>query len=129
MMSRAAGIAIVLLLIAWSARAEEESFPGQADYQRYCSACHGDAADGDGPVADVLTPRPPRLTALRAKFGNPLSSRFVEFVNGTTMPRAHGTSDMPVWGRILSDDAAGERGGTEVLWRIARYLDHIQVAD
>lgn len=127
MTSRAAGIVIALLLAAPSARAEEEAPWGRSEYLRYCSACHGEDADGDGPVANVLQPRPPALTSLHAKYGNPLSTRFIEYVNGTTMPRAHGTSDMPVWGRVLGERAGEDREGAELLWKIARYLDRIQV--
>ena len=128
-MSRAVGIGIVLLLVALSARAEDRPREGQAEYLRYCSACHGEEADGDGAVANVLNPRPPALTKLHAKFGNPLSTRFVEFVSGTTMPRAHGTSAMPVWGRVLGENAGEDRDAADMLWKITRYLDWIQTPD
>lgn len=129
MMSRAVGIGIVLLLTAWSAHAEDQPRWGQAEYLRYCSACHGEDADGDGPVSNVLSPHPPALKSLHAKFGNPLSTRFVEYVSGTTAPRAHGTSDMPVWGRVLGDKAGEDLEAVEILWKITRYLDGIQVPD
>ncbi|MFO0687852.1 MAG: hypothetical protein U0900_04040 [Myxococcota bacterium] len=135
MISRAVEIGILLLLIpililiGSSAHAEDRSRWGNAEYLRYCSACHGDEADGQGPVANVLSPHPPALTSLHAKFGNPLSTRFVEFVSGTTMPRAHGTSDMPVWGQVLGEGTGEDREAVEILWKITRYLESIQKPD
>jgi hypothetical protein len=93
---------------------------------RYCSACHGGDADGQGPVAEALHPPPPPLTALHAKYGNPLSTKLVAAVSGTTMPRAHGTRDMPVWGRILREETGSEQEAAGILWRIVRYLDSVQ---
>lgn len=120
------GVAVIGILSGAAAQAEDRSPWGQAEYLRYCSACHGDDADGQGPVSSVLTTHPPALTALHAKFGNPLSTRFVEFVSGSTMPRAHGTSDMPVWGQVLGDQPGEDREAVEILWKITRYLESIQ---
>lgn len=129
MKSSAVGIGCVVLLIAGAARADERPRWGNAEYLRYCSACHGDDADGNGPVSNVLSPHPPALTALHAKYGNPLSTRFVEFVSGSTMPRAHGTSAMPVWGQVLGDQPGDDREAVEILWKITRYLESIQKPD
>jgi mono/diheme cytochrome c family protein len=126
------GIAAVFLLLGpllGSNAGAEEPYSGRDEFMRYCSACHGEEADGNGPVANVLTPRPPPLTTLRTKYGNPLSTRLVGFVSGTMMPRAHGTSDMPVWGKVLRGETGDERKATEIIWRIVHYLDGIQVRD
>lgn len=131
-MIRALLVGLALSLLAASAaNAEESALWGEAEYMRYCSACHGEDADGNGPVANVLTPRPPALRALHARFGKPLGTRFVEFVSGTTMPRAHGTSDMPVWGRVLREPTkkGEERDPADLLWRITIYLEKIQPQD
>lgn len=47
------------------------------------------------------------------------------------MPRAHGTSDMPVWGKVLAAPDEGEtaRDATHTVWSIVRYLDSIQSTD
>lgn len=114
------------IVVAMATAAEAESFRGRDAYLRYCSACHGEAADGKGPVANVMTPPPPALTRLRSKFGHPLGTRFVAYVLGTAIPRAHGTSDMPVWAANLAgpDGSEGEAAGR--IWRIAEYLQSIQ---
>ena len=117
------------LLVAWGMPAQAEPYPGEADYMRYCSACHGETADGKGPVANVLSPNPPALTRLQAKFGKPLGTDLVTFVMGRTMPRAHGTSDMPVWGRNLAGPDGDDTQAVTTIWRIVNYLDWIQVED
>lgn len=117
---------IVTLMLATNARAEPPTCVGYADYFRYCSACHGEEADGNGPVANVLTPPPPALTSLRKKFGNPLSTRLVAFVSGPSMPRAHGTNDMPVWGKVFREEMGDDRAAADLLWTIVGYLDCIQ---
>ena len=107
--------------------ARADSIRGQEDYLRYCSACHGESADGQGPVANVMRPPPPRLTTLTPKYGTPLGTSFVSFVMGTTMPRAHGKSDMPVWGKNLADEDGDDSKAIRAIWRIANYLDTVQV--
>ena len=114
-----------IVLVA-SQTAQAEPLPGQADYIRYCSACHGESADGKGPVANVLTPRPPALTHLDAKYGRPLGTSLVAMVMGTTMPRAHGASDMPVWGRNLKAPDGNDTNAVHTIWRIVHYLESIQ---
>ncbi len=119
-------ILVVAIGTVMAAAAGAESHRGREAFIRYCSACHGEAADGDGPVANVMTPRPPDLTKLRSKFGHPLGTRFVAYVLGTTMPRAHGTSDMPVWGENLAEPDGGKGQAVGTIWRIAEYLQSIQ---
>ncbi len=119
-------LATLVVLAATAQAASADPLRGQEAYLRYCSACHGKAADGAGPVANVMTPRPPALTKLRSRFGRPLGTRFVAYVMGDLMPRAHGTSDMPVWGEVLATPDGGDGEAVGLIWRIADYLDSIQ---
>jgi hypothetical protein len=48
---------------------------------------------------------------------------------GTTMPRAHGTSDMPVWGRNLEDASGDDSEGVLTIWRIVNNLQAVQTND
>ena len=112
--------------IALAGMAHADSPRGQEEYLRYCSACHGERADGQGPVANVLDPRPPALTALSPKYGSPLGTGLVAYVMGTTMPRAHGTSDMPVWARNLESPDGSDTKAVRIIWRIVEYLESIQ---
>ena len=120
----AAALLAPWMAMAWPATADIPV--GYDEFLRYCSACHGEAADGEGPVANVLKPPPPALTRLHEKYGRPLGAELVAYVLGETRPRAHGTSDMPVWGRNLRE--AGSRGerAREIIWEIVDYLESIQ---
>lgn len=127
MMARA--ILVLSLLVASmgvAATAGADPLRGREAYLRYCSACHGASADGAGPVANVMTPRPPALTKLKGRYGRPLRTRFIAYVMGDAMPRAHGTSDMPVWGKVLATQDGDEGEAVGVIWRIAEYLDSMQ---
>ena len=117
----------VLLALAPAARSEQQkSCEPRGEYIRYCASCHGELADGNGPAAGALNPHPPALTSLHQKFGNPLSTDLVVYLVGTTMPRAHGNSAMPVWGHVFGNGSTTDPSGDLVLWRIVKHLDCIQ---
>jgi mono/diheme cytochrome c family protein len=104
---------------------------GQRLYLQYCAACHGRDANGKGPVAPVLTPRPTDLTKLAQRYGRPLPKPAIsEFIDGRREIRAHGSSDMPVWGKVLMEpfppnvsEGARVRGD---LMLILDYLEKVQ---
>jgi mono/diheme cytochrome c family protein len=77
-----------------------ESLAGSDSFDRYCAACHGIKARGDGPVASQLKTRPPDLTQLARRNGGTFpASRVSAYVNGTGRPLpTHGPAEMPVWG-------------------------------
>ena len=77
-------------------------------YVRYCGACHGPDAKGDGVAGAFMKPRPPDLTVLASQNGGafPLE-RIVKAIDGRDVPRAHGSPAMPVWGHILSEQFGG----------------------
>ena len=115
-----------LMLMTTADSVSAESSRGYEEFVRYCSACHGEAADGKGPVANVLTPPPPDLKHLRERYGRPLGTSLVVYVMGTTMPRAHGTSDMPVWGRNLKTAEGDDTQAVRAIWAIVNFLESIQ---
>jgi len=89
------------------ATAEGNARNGEAIYERYCAACHGADATGDGPMRAVLTVQPTDLTALSA--GNdgvfPMG-RVVKRIDGRDPLVAHG-SPMPIYGDFFEgQDAA-----------------------
>lgn len=104
---------------------------GKELYRQYCSACHGLDANGQGPLATVLTPPPPNLTLLGDKYGFPLpKARLAEFIDGRREVRAHGSSDMPVWGRRMVDgppSSGSEAQTTGTLRLILDYLESVQM--
>jgi len=43
-----------------SAAIEPDAEAGKADYELYCASCHGKTGAGDGPLGQVLNPKPAR---------------------------------------------------------------------
>jgi mono/diheme cytochrome c family protein len=103
---------------------------GQKYFVRYCASCHGVDGTGDGPVAKSLAKPPANLRLLSDRFGSPLpAAKLAELIDGRDAVRAHGTSEMPVWGERLYATGAGERGEmgvSEIIGKIVAYLDTIQ---
>jgi mono/diheme cytochrome c family protein len=93
-------------LIGWSARAAEPE-PEKAAYLKYCSACHGAEGKGDGVVAAALRPKPTDLTQLAKQHGGTFPFMAVrDAIDGRKPVPAHGSSDMPVWGEVFTEEKA-----------------------
>lgn len=126
-------LALLFLLSAFgraAVRAEDSEDPGRAMYLRYCGACHGSGAKGDGVAATVMRPKPSDLTRIAKRQGGFDAPRITAFVDGTKELRAHGSKDMPVWGEILHDDSgsiAGSKNAAQSkLMLITEHLRTIQ---
>jgi len=125
--------AICLLVTATPALAQQ--FPdaavvtkGQVTYLRYCVACHGKTARGDGPLATELQVGMPDLTTLAARNGGKYPyDRVVMVVEKGDILRGHVVQDMPAWG-----DAFKKTAGTEeptvgaAIRNLANYLWSVQ---
>jgi len=73
---------------------------GKYWYLNYCASCHGASGKGDGSIAKALTQKPADLTALSAANGGVFpSARVGETIEGRREILAHGSREMPVWGR------------------------------
>ena len=104
---RAAPLAAAALVWSGAAGAQEPTRapvdPGREAFVQYCAACHGADAQGGGPLASELRTAPPDLTRLAERYGSPLQTqRLLERIDGRDMARAHGSREMPVWGRKLA---------------------------
>lgn len=105
---------------------------GQELFSRYCAACHGAAAHGDGPVAATLNKPVPDLTRLASSREGEFPYQYVrEAIDGRSMAIAHGTRQMPVWGYEFwveeGADIVAEENARELISRIVDYLESIQV--
>ncbi len=101
------GIALtaVLLSAASQGHAVDLGGAGKDMYRRYCAACHGSSGRGDGPVAGALGEKPRDLTTLARDNGGTFpEAEVVRAIDGTDTVRAHGVSEMPVWGEVLAGD-------------------------
>ena len=127
---------LVLSTAVPSVAAAESAESGRQLYLRYCSACHGPEAKGDGVAGSVMQPHPADLTRLASRYGGEFPmEQVVRFIDGREALRAHGESSMPVWGEVLSDGMGGkgeqrpaiERRVQGRIFSIAEYLRAIQV--
>jgi mono/diheme cytochrome c family protein len=92
---------------------------GQAEYQSKCAACHGADAKGKGPVADQLKSKPADLTQLARRNGGVFPFKDVtEKIDGRQEVKAHGPTDMPVWGYVFALSTPSGPQHTE-LWPCA----------
>jgi mono/diheme cytochrome c family protein len=100
---------VVFLLLGTVTRvgSAEQEPPGRQLYLRYCSACHGPQAKGDGVASSFMRPSPPDLTLLAKKHGGEFPLDLVaKMIDGREMPRVHGDPWMPVWGTVLGEEQA-----------------------
>ncbi len=112
-----------------AAPAPPEIADGRTLYRQNCGACHGLAGKGDGIVSSLMTPKPTDLTRLSAaNEGEFPAEALRRFIDGRATIRAHGNSEMPVWGAtftIRSDVGAEQVDAT--ITAIVDYLASIQV--
>ncbi len=100
-------------------------------YRQYCSACHGQSGRGDGIVAPFMDPSPLDLTAIKTNFGGEFPRYLVVMsVDGRDTVRAHGESDMPVWGEVFAeqflDDTSARAKARGKVMKIVDYIESIQ---
>jgi mono/diheme cytochrome c family protein len=106
----------------------ESDDPGKATYTQYCAACHGRDGKGNGPVATWLTAKPTDLTQLAKNAGGTFPMmKVIQSIDGTATVRAHGDSDMPVWGdRFRADAGMSLNRQAQVRGKILLIADHLR---
>src|SRR5262249_4960128 len=96
-------VVIGLVLPGPPAGAEDPNDPGKALYLEYCGACHGPQGKGEGIAGSFMRPKPDLTAIAKANGGEFPFQHTLEVIDGRQTVRAHGESDMPVWGEVLSD--------------------------
>lgn len=125
-MVRAMAFLIAAAAIVSTAASGDEPTEGRALYLRYCSACHGDSGRGDGVVSGLLTPRPIDLTQIAKQHGGTFPLLQVrEAIDGRKQPRAHGGSEMPVWGEVLTERKAMAQPEAHVRGQVQEIADYL----
>ena len=100
---------------------------GEKMYVAYCAACHGADGTGNGPAAKALTVPPTNLTQLASKNGGKFPSDEVrQAIRGdASMPSAHGSTDMPMWGGLFSAMCSGSTNN-EASMRIGNITAYVK---
>ena len=81
--------------------------PGRRAYELQCAICHGIDAKGNGFYTSSLKVPPPDLTTLSKKNGGAFPmDRVMKVIDGRAEIAAHGSRDMPIWGRRWGAAAA-----------------------
>lgn len=103
----ALGVAATLALLATGAARGAERFDyGKAEFEAKCVICHGPAGKGDGYYAPLIGPRMPDLSTLSRRNGGVLPVEWMyRVIDGREEVKAHGTRDMPIWGRHYANRA------------------------
>lgn len=89
----------------------QEKHPGRDLYVQSCAPCHGVVGKGgvaeSGPVGATLKTPPPDLTLVaKNNKGDFPFLMVMEVIDGRKiLSRAHGTSEMPVWGAVFKAEA------------------------
>jgi mono/diheme cytochrome c family protein len=120
-----------LLFTAISHAGEAPDMSGAELYREFCASCHGLQGHGDGPVAPGLRHKVPDLTELAKRRGGVFPAEEIHrIIDGRSMPRAHGSAEMPVWGWEFygyeGEDATRRRRAAELIDQIVDYLRSIQ---
>jgi mono/diheme cytochrome c family protein len=102
MMTTLAAAMLAACTVAYAA--EPERFDvGKYEYEASCAVCHGAKGKGDGPMrGQLVTPVPDITTLAKRNNGVFPFSRVYDVIDGREKLAAHGTREMPVWGRIYS---------------------------
>jgi len=134
---RAAAVLLLLSIGAgWASAGRAQLFDagdlsGEELFGRYCSACHGQEARGDGPVAVALRAPPPNLRQLAERSDGEFPAAAVrQTIDGRAMSGAHGTREMPIWGYEFwveeGADRPAEQEARRIIDSIVAYLRSIQ---
>ena len=102
--ARAGAIAMLGLGPTQAAATDDVVAAGKEEFQQRCAACHGMDGRGGGVVAQLFQVPPKNLATLtRENDGVFPFERVYEAIDGRERIAAHGTTEMPLWGRYFSD--------------------------
>lgn len=128
----------LLVIFAWPAAAQDQMKKdygliriGKDLFRGYCTSCHGEQGEGDGPIAEYLKVATADLTRISDNNDGEFPfDRVMKKIDGREKVPAHGSSEMPIWGDAFQK-AEGGGGADEVRQKIAaltQYLRSIQTS-
>ena len=102
----------IIVTAAGAAQAAESALVlGKSSYGANCAVCHGEDGSGSGAVAELFRTPPSDLTTLSERSGGafPFSEVYQTIASGLGQ-KAHGESEMPIWGGYFVADTLADRG-------------------
>ena len=100
---------------------------GKEMFKDYCAVCHGTDGKGGGPAADALKTAPADLTTMAKRYGEKAVGLKVEAaLEFGVQKKAHGTSEMPVWGPLFSAADKSEPMVRMRITNLAKYVETLQ---
>jgi len=101
---------------------------GAEMFKTYCATCHGLEGKGTGPAAEALKTPPADLTMLTQKNGGKFpTNRVVHIMEGADEIRAHGSTDMPLWGPVFHSLTPGNDAIVKLrISNLAKYIESLQ---
>jgi hypothetical protein len=101
---------------------------GRELFRSYCASCHGTDGTGNGPAGASLKVAPADLTRISKKGKFP-REKVIAYIVGETPVPAHGSREMPVWGRVLQEQHRGPFASAAAraeIYALTDYLESIQ---
>jgi mono/diheme cytochrome c family protein len=124
---------MLLLMACVSGRGDsaDDVRAGGHIYRSSCAACHGENADGKGPVAQFLNVPVPDLTRIAARRNGEFPElEIFRTIDGQAGLAAHGPRHMPVWGYEFfdpnTDDETAHSRATQKVDSLVAWLRSIQ---
>ena len=116
------------LVVATNAYAADDDL-GARLFFNHCAACHGDAAEGDGPVAAAMRVTVPNLRKLATRNDGAFPAEAVRaYIDGRESVVAHGDRQMPVWGDVFRGPEQGtsERTVRRRIDALVQFIETLQ---
>jgi mono/diheme cytochrome c family protein len=126
------GTICLLFIAAWAPLSPaEEEVPylawGKQLFFRHCAVCHGVGGIGHGPAAPLLKTAPTDLTQIAKRNGGKFPRlEVVRYIDGERPVAAHGSSEMPIWGRVFRAQRSGSAGASPEIYALTDYIKSIQ---
>ncbi len=110
---------------------ESRANAGEELFMRYCATCHGESASGNGPASASLKQPPANLRQIATRnSGTFIAHDVAAYIDGRSRVMAHGSPEMPIWGRKLDDRTEKIAEETKLapgsIYLIVEYLRSIQ---
>jgi mono/diheme cytochrome c family protein len=100
---------------------------GAETFATHCASCHGPRAEGDGPVAATMNVTVPNLRTLSQRnHGQFPTDAVASYIDGRSLPIAHGTRSMPVWGGVFDTTGRLIEGAGNSKQRIDSVIDYLR---